>query len=153
MKVRITFRSEIFIDGKDMKEIVSKWENLRLFSSEASVYDADLFEVSSVEDAETYDDVMDKFEHPWDDDDENEEDEKIFLYNGGDARIEFSEGENCITVDLPDEGLNGTFDNVEDLAYALAPYVTIISEKYTLAGMLSLWFGEDEEEVLEWLMK
>ena len=73
MKVRITFRSEIFIDGKDMKEIVSKWANLQLFSSEASVYDADLFEVSSVEDAETHNDVMDKFDYPYDD--ENEEDE------------------------------------------------------------------------------
>lgn len=151
MKVRITFRSEIFIDGKDMKEIVDKWANLQLFSSEAAEAGADIFEVSSVEDAETYDDVMDKFDYPYDD--EDEEDEMVFHYKGGYSMMKFFDGEDGITVELPDEGLTGTFDNVEDLAYDLAPIVTNIGEKHTLAGMLSMWFGGDEEEIFDWLMK
>lgn len=81
------------------------------------------------------------------------EDEMIFLYNGGNALIEFHDGEDGITVDLPDEGLTGTFTDVEELCYALAPVVTFIPEKYTLAGMLSMWFGGDEEEIFDWLMK
>ena len=80
------------------------------------------------------------------------EDEMVVYYNDGESMMKFYMGEDGITVELPDEGLAGTFDNVEDLAYALAPVVNI-PERYYLAGMLSLWFGENEEEVLEWLMK
>jgi hypothetical protein len=75
MEVRITFRSEIFLEGKDMKEIVSKWEDMELFSKEANEAYASEIEVVSVEDAETYDDLMDEFDDPYGDDDEDEEDE------------------------------------------------------------------------------
>lgn len=70
MEVRITFRSEIFLEGKDMKEIVEKWEDMELFSKEANEAYACEVEVVSVEDAETYDDLMDEFNDPYDEEDE-----------------------------------------------------------------------------------
>ena len=73
MEVRITFRSEIFLEGKDMKEIVSKWEDMELFSKEANEAYASEIEVVSVEDAETYDDLMDEFDDPYGDEDEEDE--------------------------------------------------------------------------------
>ena len=73
MEVRITFRSEIFIDGKDMKEIVEKWEDMELFSKEANEAYASEIEVVSVENAETYDDLMDEFDDPYGDEDEEDE--------------------------------------------------------------------------------
>lgn len=72
MEVRITFRSEIFLEGKDMKEIVEKWENIQLFSGEAVAEGADFIEVDTVEDADTYDDVFDEFNNPYGDEDEDE---------------------------------------------------------------------------------
>lgn len=72
MEVRITFRSEIFLDGKDMKEIVEKWESIQLFSGEAVAEGADFIEVDTVEDADTYDDVFDEFNNPYGDEDEDE---------------------------------------------------------------------------------
>jgi hypothetical protein len=71
MEVRITFRSEIFLEGKDMKEIVEKWENIRLFSGEAVAEGANFIEVDTVEDADTYDDMLNEFNNPYG----NEEDE------------------------------------------------------------------------------
>ena len=76
MEVRITFRSEIFLDGKDMKEIVEKWENIRLFSGEAVAEGADFIEVDTVEDADTYDDMMDEFNNPYGDEDEDDEEDE-----------------------------------------------------------------------------
>ena len=73
MEVRSTFRSEIFLEGKDMKEIVSKWEDMELFSKEANEAYASEIEVVSVEDAETYDDLMDEFDDPYGDEDEEDE--------------------------------------------------------------------------------
>lgn len=80
------------------------------------------------------------------------EEEMVVYYNDGESMMKFFDGEDGITVDLPNEGKTGTFTSVEELCYAIAPIVTI-PEKYYLAGMLSMWFGKNEEEVLEWLMK
>ena len=80
------------------------------------------------------------------------EEEMVVYYNDGESMMKFTEGEDGITVNLPDEGLFGTFTDMKELCYALAPFITI-PERYYLAGMLSMWFGENEEEVLEWLMK
>lgn len=76
----------------------------------------------------------------------------VVYYNDGESMMKFFDGEDGITVDLPDEGLFGTFTDMKELCCAIAPIVTI-PERYYLAGMLSMWFGENEEEVLEWLMK
>lgn len=84
MEVRITFRSEIFLEGKDMKEIVEKWENIRLFSGEAAAAGADFIEVDTVEDADTYDDVFDEFNNPYGDEDEDDEKDESHNYWGDD---------------------------------------------------------------------
>ena len=57
-KVRITFRSVVFIEGKDLKEIKQKWENMELFSSNENI---SFVEVSSVEDADGYKDIKSEF--------------------------------------------------------------------------------------------
>lgn len=60
MEVRITFRSEIYIKGKNLEEIRDKWIDVQLFSEEALKMDADYVELVSAEDADTYDDYSDK---------------------------------------------------------------------------------------------
>ena len=62
MEVRITFKSELYIEGKDMKEIVEKWEGMELFSKEANYAGAYETAVVSVEDNDTYDDLTQEFE-------------------------------------------------------------------------------------------
>lgn len=66
-KVRITFSAEVYINGKDLAEIKDKWENLPLFSAEAieEAY-ADFVELVSVEDADTYEDIMTEFRKAYD---------------------------------------------------------------------------------------
>lgn len=58
MKVRITYRNEVFIEGKDLKEIRNIFDRMEL-----STKVADFVEVSSVENADTLEDLKDKFEH------------------------------------------------------------------------------------------
>lgn len=58
MKARITFRSEVYVEGKDINEIKNKWEDMPVFSADAlEEYGADLVEMVSVEDADTYDEI------------------------------------------------------------------------------------------------
>ena len=62
MVARITFRSEVYVYGDDLDEIREKWENLPIFSVDAlEKHYADVVEVVSVEDANTFDDLTDKF--------------------------------------------------------------------------------------------
>ena len=53
--VRITWRQEITLEGKDLKEIKDKWEELNLGAGE-------FVEISSIEDADTYENL----ESEWD---------------------------------------------------------------------------------------
>ena len=57
MRVRITYRNEVFIEGKDLKEIARKFDNMSLTPDGAS-----FVEVSSVEDAETLEGLKREFE-------------------------------------------------------------------------------------------
>ena len=59
MEVRFTFRSEIYIKGKDLKEIKEKWEELNLFSDDAKANSADYVEMCSIErtDDDSYTDI------------------------------------------------------------------------------------------------
>ena len=57
MKVRVTFRSEIVLEGKDLDEIKQKFEGIPLFSSAALENNADYIETLSVEDNDTYEDL------------------------------------------------------------------------------------------------
>lgn len=64
MELRITFRSEVYLKGDTIEEIKQKWEELPLFSADAlEVAYADYVDLISVEDAETSDDLTDKFYH------------------------------------------------------------------------------------------
>ena len=57
MKVRITYRNEVFIEGKDLKEIARKFDSMSLVPENAS-----FVEVSSVEDGKTLEDLKRAFE-------------------------------------------------------------------------------------------
>lgn len=60
--VRITFRSEIYLEGESLEEVAKKWEKIELFSDEANKCEACEIEVVSVEDAETNDDLKPEFD-------------------------------------------------------------------------------------------
>lgn len=61
MGVRITFRSEIYFEGKDLADIANQWEQIELFSSDANNARACEIELVSVEDADTYEDLKSEF--------------------------------------------------------------------------------------------
>ena len=49
----------------------------------------------------------------------------VVYYNDGESMMKFFDGEDGITVDLPDEGKTGTFTSVKELCYAIAPILAI----------------------------
>ena len=49
MKLRITFRSEIVVEGEDLKDTLNKFENLEIFSEEAKKCGAEYIETISTE--------------------------------------------------------------------------------------------------------
>lgn len=64
MTVRITFRSEIFIEGKNLKEIRNKFENLPLYDidfEDDKVSDYGYCELVSVEDADSNEDLENEY--------------------------------------------------------------------------------------------
>lgn len=62
MKVRITFRSELFIEGEDLSEVVSKFESMPLFSAEAlEGGHAEYIGLVSMDDEETGEDLMQQY--------------------------------------------------------------------------------------------
>lgn len=62
MIARITFRSEIFIEGENLEEIARTWERMELFSEEANQCEACQLEVVSVEDeGNDYEDITSQF--------------------------------------------------------------------------------------------
>lgn len=62
MRVRITFRSEISIEGKDLAEVVSKFEGMPLFSADALEEGcAEYLEMVSMDDEDTGEDLMLKY--------------------------------------------------------------------------------------------
>ena len=61
MEVRLTFMSELFIKGETLADCVKQWEQMKLFSDEANQHDACSIELVSVEDAETFNDMLSEF--------------------------------------------------------------------------------------------
>lgn len=55
MEVRFTYRAEIYLQGKSLKDIKKQWESL---SMDEIGENSNFIEVVSVEDADTYDDIM-----------------------------------------------------------------------------------------------
>ena len=61
MELRITFRSEIVITGETLADCAKQWEQMELFSDEAKHHEACQIELVSVEDAETFKDMLSEF--------------------------------------------------------------------------------------------
>ena len=61
MKVRIQFNADIVIEGENMEEVKSKWMTMPLFSKEAMENSVEFNEVTLVDDADTYEDLMSDF--------------------------------------------------------------------------------------------
>ena len=71
MVARITFRSEIFIEGETLAEIRDKFESIPIYALKdvngKDIYDYGFCELISVEDTDTYDDIMNQWDHAYDD--------------------------------------------------------------------------------------
>ena len=61
MEIRITFMSELLIKGETLADCAKQWEQMKLFSDEANQHEACTIELVSIEDAETYKDLMSDF--------------------------------------------------------------------------------------------
>lgn len=61
MEVRVKFTADVYIEGNSIEDIKNKWEGMDLFSEEAKSHGAEFGEVLIVDDAETYEDLMEKF--------------------------------------------------------------------------------------------
>lgn len=69
MEARITYRSEIYIEGDTLGDIKDTFETLNLdpvSKNDIGVTDYGYVELVSVEDADTYKDLMDKWEDSYD---------------------------------------------------------------------------------------
>ena len=63
MRVRITFRSEIIIEGKDLDDCVEQWDTMGyLFSEEAQSYNADYVELVSADNYDTGEELESYFD-------------------------------------------------------------------------------------------
>lgn len=56
--IRITFRSEMYIDAESVQEAKQIWETTELYSKEAKKLGAEFIEINSVEDNDTYNDLL-----------------------------------------------------------------------------------------------
>lgn len=71
MEVRFKFSADLYIKGKNMKEIREKFESMPLFSADAlEDGNAEFSELLLVENADTYEDLYGKFEMVYDDEKE-----------------------------------------------------------------------------------
>ena len=77
MEVAFKFDAYIYLEGENMAEIREKFESMPLFSVDAlEEGHAEFCELLLVEDAETNEDLMEKYDNDYnDEDDENEEDD------------------------------------------------------------------------------
>jgi len=68
MEARITYRSEVYIKGNSLEEIKEKWESINLdnVENEKDVTDYGFIDVISIEDANSYEDLMPKFDSLYD---------------------------------------------------------------------------------------
>lgn len=62
MQVRVTFTTEVFVEGDTMEEIKEKFEDLPIYSADAlEEHGAEFIDVVSVEDEETNEDLLNEF--------------------------------------------------------------------------------------------
>lgn len=61
MEVRFKFSADLVISGDSIAEIKEKWETMPLFSQDAEKCGVEYCETALIEDAETYEDLMNLF--------------------------------------------------------------------------------------------
>lgn len=63
MEIRITYRSEVYIQGDTLEDIKRTWESINLddVEHEENVTDYGFIELTSVKDADSYEDLTSKF--------------------------------------------------------------------------------------------
>ena len=61
MEVRFKLSFDVYVEGKDMKEISEKFDCMPLFTVEALDSGAEISELLLVENAETYEDLMKQY--------------------------------------------------------------------------------------------
>ena len=61
MEVRFKLSFDVYVEGKDMKEISEKFDCMPLFTVEALDSGAEMSELLLVENAETYEDLMKEY--------------------------------------------------------------------------------------------
>ena len=61
MEVRFKLSFDVYVEGKDMKEIREKFDGMPLFTVEALDSGAEISELLLVENAETYEDLMKEY--------------------------------------------------------------------------------------------
>ena len=66
MTVRVTFRSEVYIDADSVADAKAKFEAMELYSEKAkNEMNADFVEINSIEDSDTYDDLTEKWDESY----------------------------------------------------------------------------------------
>lgn len=61
MEVRFKFSADLVISGDSIAEIKEKWESMPLFSQDAEKCGVEYCATELIEDAETYEDLVDSF--------------------------------------------------------------------------------------------
>ena len=61
MEVKFKLSFDVYVEGKDMKEIREKFDGMPLFTVEALDSGAEISELLLVENAETYEDLMKEY--------------------------------------------------------------------------------------------
>ena len=61
MVVRIKFSADLYIDGDTIEEVRKKWESMPLFSQDAEKCGVEYSETLLVEDADTFEDLLNHF--------------------------------------------------------------------------------------------
>lgn len=62
MKLRITFRSEMYVEGETMEDCISQWERTPLYPPKTN---CSFVEISSIEDADTYEDKTNEWDETY----------------------------------------------------------------------------------------
>ena len=65
MKIRVTYRCEVYIEGNSVEDCKSKFDKMPLFNPAAEIYSPSFVEISSAErvDDDSYTDVMNEFDY------------------------------------------------------------------------------------------
>ena len=65
MKIRVTYRCEVYIEGYSVEDCKSKFDKMPLFNPAAEIYNPSFVEISSAErvDDDSYTDVMNEFDY------------------------------------------------------------------------------------------